>query len=327
MLDRTRPWKIIHDYLNELPQSETSISTVTPLVPWAEPLRALQTSRQTHVMGIMNLTPDSFSDGGAYDNSSSTGLSASYLSSVGETLKRFTAGGASIIDIGGQSSAPKAPQVSAEEEISRTIPTIRWIRSKDHTAIISIDTYRASVAHAAINAGANIVNDISAGQLDANMLSSMANLGCTVVLMHMRGTPETMNTLTDYSQSGGLIPTIANDLLARIAEAQEAGVRKWRIILDPGIGFAKTGEQNLEILRRFDELKNWPGLETFPWLVGSSRKGFVGKITGVEEPKERVWGTAATVVAAVQGGADIVRVHDVKEMQQVAKMADAIWRV
>jgi 2-amino-4-hydroxy-6-hydroxymethyldihydropteridine diphosphokinase/dihydropteroate synthase len=189
---------------------------------------------------------------------------------------------------------------------------------------ISIDTYRSSVAEALDEVGIDIINDISAGQMDPNMLPTMARLGKTVILMHMRGTPETMNSRTAYPD--GLISTIAKELLERVAAAEAAGIYRWRIILDPGIGFAKTSEQNLEILRRFDELRDWPGLRGLPWLVGSSRKNFVGKITGVEEASRRVWGTAATVAAAVQGGADIVRVHDVKEMTQVAKMSDAIWR-
>ena len=125
----------------------------------------------------------------------------------------------------------------------------------------------------------------------------------------------------------GLIPTIGAELLERVRAAEAAGIRRWRIILDPGIGFAKTGRQNLELLRRFGELRRYPGLEGLPWLIGTSRKGFIGKITGVTEAKERIWGTAAAVVAAVQGGADVVRVHDVGEMAQVVKMADAIWRV
>ena len=134
-----------------------------------------------------------------------------------------------------------------------------------------------------------------------------------------------MNTLTSYPD--GLIPTVARELAARVRAAEEAGIRRWRIILDPGIGFAKTGAQNLELLRRLDELRASEGLRGLPWLVGTSRKGFIGKITGVREASERVWGTAAAVTAAVRGGADVVRVHDVKEMTQVVKMADAIWRV
>jgi 2-amino-4-hydroxy-6-hydroxymethyldihydropteridine diphosphokinase/dihydropteroate synthase len=267
------------------------------------------------VMAILNVTPDSFSDGGV--NTSET---------LSSTLSSIISSGATIVDIGGQSSRPGAADISPEEEISRILPAIKLIREHPDSdkVAISIDTYRASVAQAALEAGADIINDISAGVLDSEMLPVIAKAGCTVVLMHMRGTPATMTSLTSYPD--GLIPTIAAELQERVAAAEAAGIRRWRIILDPGIGFAKTGEQNLEILRSFEELRDWPGLRGLPWLLGSSRKGFVGKITGVKEPKERVWGTAATVVAAVQGGADIVRVHDAVEMGQVVKMADAIWR-
>ena len=143
--------------------------------------------------------------------------------------------------------------------------------------------------------------------------------------MHMRGTPDTMNTLTSYPS--GIIAGVGRELVARVRAAEEAGIRRWRIILDPGIGFAKTQAQNLELLRRLDELREYEGLQGLPWLVGTSRKGFIGKITGVKEARERGWGTAAAVTAAVKGGADVVRVHDVEEMNQVVKMADAIWRV
>lgn len=279
------------------------------------PLHALKVNRPTQVMAILNVTPDSFSDGGLHSSSDFSATVSSFISS-----------GATIIDIGGQSSAPHSVEVSAEEEISRVLPAIRAIRSHPLSGevAISIDTYRASVAEAAIAAGADIINDVSAGTLDPEMLSTAARLGATICLMHMRGTPATMNTMATYPD--GLIPTIARELLERVAAAEVAGIRRWRIILDPGIGFAKLGAQNTEILRRFEELRDWPGLRGLPWLLGSSRKTFVGKITGVKEPKERVWGTAATVAAAVQGGADIVRVHDVKEMAQVVKMSDAIWR-
>jgi 2-amino-4-hydroxy-6-hydroxymethyldihydropteridine diphosphokinase/dihydropteroate synthase len=267
-------------------------------------------------MAILNVTPDSFSDGG--ENTPST------LSARIDTLIQA---GTTIFDIGGQSSSPNTPDVTAAEEIRRVLPAIAAVRAhpRGSEVSISIDTYRAAVAEAAVNAGADIVNDVSAGLLDTDMLATVARLGCTVCLMHMRGTPATMNGLTDYP--GGLIATVASELLERVAAADAAGIRRWRIILDPGIGFAKTKEQNLEILRRLDELRNWPGLRGFPWLVGSSRKTFIGRITGVKTPRERVWGTAATVVAAVQGGADVVRVHDVVEMGQVVKMSDAIWRV
>lgn len=242
-------------------------------------------------------------------------------------------GGATIIDVGGESTRPNSIPVGATEEKARVLPAIKLIKSVvadlgvQSRIAISIDTYRASVAQAAIDAGADIVNDVSAGLLDSEMLSTVAQLQCPVILMHMRGNPSNMSGPNLTSYPDGLIKTIGNELLLRVRAAEEAGIRRWRIILDPGIGFAKTGKQNLELLRRFGELRNFKGLEGLPWLVGSSRKGFIGKITGVKEPRERNWGTAATVAAAVQGGADIVRVHDVDEMNKVSKMADAIWRV
>ncbi|KAF7867565.1 uncharacterized protein EAF02_009756 [Botrytis sinoallii] len=317
-LDPKTPWKFTQDYLNELPPSPTPLSTITPLHPSIGSLYALKKNRQTHVMAILNMTPDSFSDGGENLNE------RNFLRANSSQLIGF---GATIIDVGGQSTAPGAPEVSSEVEISRILPAIQEIRNtkSPKNVAISIDTYRASVARAAVEAGADIINDVSSGQLDPDMLSTMAQLGKTVCLMHMRGTPATMTTLTDYEPEG-LIPTIANELLERVAEAEAAGIRRWRIILDPGIGFAKTQNQNLEILRRMDELRDWPGLQGLPWLLGASRKKFIGKITGVDSPSERDWGTAATVTAAIQGGADIVRVHSVGKLARVAKMSDAIYR-
>ncbi|KAI1017392.1 hypothetical protein LB505_004818 [Fusarium chuoi] len=313
-LDPTKPWKLIQDNLNELPPGEP-LSSMTPLSSTAGSLTPLAAKRKTHVMGILNLTPDSFSDGGSHDRDN-----------LAQTIMNMVKNGTSIIDVGGQSTAPGRPEVSAEEETWRVVPAVQLIRSlpEARDVAISIDTYRASVAEEAIASGADIINDVSAGLLDPDMLSTVSRLEKTICLMHMRGTPQTMTKLTSYPD--GLIPTIASELLERVAAAEAAGIRRWRMILDPGIGFAKTGEQNLEILRRLEELRYWPGLEGLPWLVGSSRKTFVGKITGVTEPKQRTWGTAATVAAAVQGGADIVRVHDTQEMGMVAKMADAIWR-
>jgi 2-amino-4-hydroxy-6-hydroxymethyldihydropteridine diphosphokinase/dihydropteroate synthase len=234
-----------------------------------------------------------------------------------------------MIDVGGQSSAPGRPEVSVEEELSRVVPTIHLIRSVPElrSIPISVDTYRAAVAEAAVAAGADFVNDISAGLLDPDMLPTVARLGVTVCLMHMRGTPQTMSSLNEYpSEEGGIVATIAKELLQRVAAAEAAGIRRWRIVLDPGLGFAKVGEQNLEVLSGLEELRSWPGLEGLPWLVGSSRKSFIGRITGVPKPEERIWGTAATVAAAVAGGADVVRVHDAVEMCQVVRMSDAIWR-
>jgi len=291
---------------------------MTPVSPLQSPLQPLKTDRKTHVMAILNMTPDSFSDGGLYTPSDT--------SSLVETILSFVKAGATMVDVGGQSTAPGKPEVSLDEELSRVIPTIKLIRSLPECAntAISVDTYRAAVAEAAVAAGADMINDVSAGNMDAEMLRTMASLGRTVCLMHMRGTPATMNNLSTYPD--GLVPEIAAELLAHVAAAEAAGIRRWRIVLDPGLGFAKVGEQNIQLLRHLDELRNWPGLRGFPWLVGSSRKSFIGRITGVPTPAERVWGTAATVAAAVQGGADIVRVHDVREMAQVVLMTDAIWR-
>lgn len=143
----------------------------------------------------------------------------------------------------------------------------------------------------------------------------------------MRGDPSTMSSPTHTSYPAGLIPTVAAELAARVAEAEAAGVRRWRIMLDPGLGFSKTLEQNLELVRRMPELRAVKELRGLPWLVGASRKGFVGKVTGVQVAKERGWGTAGVVAASVWGGADVVRVHDVKEMKAVVDIADAVWRV
>lgn len=306
--------KTFHQHLKSLPH-DPSMTTVTPFGGSLPLLKSSDPGRRTQVMSILNLTPDSFSDGGRHSPVPDLIL---------PTIQSHQAEGATIVDIGGQSTRPRAPQVSAEEEISRILPTIALARSRLPEIAISVDTYRHEVAEEAVACGADIVNDVSAGNMDARMLSAIARLGCTCILMHMRGDPSTMMHHADYPD--GVIPTIASELLERVVVAEAAGIRRWRIILDPGIGFAKTEKQNLETLRHFDQLRNWPGLSSFPWLVGASRKGFIGRITGVKEASERSWGTAVAVAAAVQGGADIVRVHDVAEMVQVAKMADAIWR-
>ncbi|KAM0715071.1 hypothetical protein Q7P37_009536 [Cladosporium fusiforme] len=296
----------------------SKIDTITPLTETTS-INASFKGRRTHVMSILNTTPDSFSDGG------SNALDAQSLRS---TAAAHIAAGATIIDIGGQSSRPGAPDISAEEEIARVLPAIAAVKSLTGSEgiAISVDTYRAAVAEAAVNAGAHIVNDISAGMLDPQMLSTVAKLGCTYIMMHMRGTPHTMQNPENCRYGGRLFSTINSELDERVQAAIAAGIRRWRIIKDRGVGFAKTQSQNLALLSKGERL-NRERVSTFmPHLVGSSRKGFIGKITGVEEPKDRVWGTAATVTAAISSGADIVRVHDVKEMVQVAKMADAIYR-
>jgi 2-amino-4-hydroxy-6-hydroxymethyldihydropteridine diphosphokinase/dihydropteroate synthase len=292
---------------------------MSPLGAGQPNITAYQKDRETRIMSILNVTPDSFSDGGKNFNNDKATLA--------ETIRSHISAGATILDIGGQSTRPGAVQVSAKEELDRILPVVDLIKRlpEAKNVAISIDTYRADVAEESIKAGAHIINDVSAGLMDDNMLPTMGRLGCTVCLMHMRGTPETMSKLTSYPD--GVIEGVGRELLERVRAAEAAGVRRWRIILDPGIGFAKTQEQNLELLRHLDELVQLPGLQGFPWLVGTSRKAFIGKITGVQEAKDRTWGTAAAIAAAIKGGSDIVRVHDVAEMSQVAKMADAIWRV
>ena len=275
-------------------------------------------------MSILNLTPDSFSDGGLH--------STSDISALEHTIQDHINGGATIIDIGGQSTRPYAEDVGEAEEAARVLPAIKKTcqmitdQGLQDRVAISVDTFRASVARSAIEAGADIVNDVSAGTLDSQMLSAVAEMGSSVILMHMRGNPSNMTSKDHTSYPEGLIQTIGRELEARVKAAEAAGIRRWRIILDPGIGFAKTGQQNVEVLRNFGQLRDQAQLKGIPWIVGTSRKKFLGTISGVAEPRERAWGTAAAVTAAIYGGADIIRVHDVREMAQVAKVADAIWR-
>jgi 2-amino-4-hydroxy-6-hydroxymethyldihydropteridine diphosphokinase/dihydropteroate synthase len=273
-------------------------------------------------MAILNTTPDSFSDGSlhTYNN----------VSTIKAKVSKWILAGADIIDIGGQSTRPKADLLSPEEELQRVIPIVEAIRAmpEAENVAISIDTFYAEVARQSILAGADIINDVSAGLLDKNMFSTVAELGKTIILMHMRGDPQTMSKLTQYPN--GIINGVTQELSERVAAARDAGIAPWRIILDPGIGFAKTQSQNLELLRNLRQLReNMESSQSpsrFPWLVGTSRKGFVGKITGAQQADQRAFGTAATVTASIQGGAEIIRVHDVEEMIQVTKMADAIYR-
>ncbi|KAF1832531.1 folic acid synthesis protein-like protein [Decorospora gaudefroyi] len=309
--------KFLQCRLKQLPKSVEPLRPMMPLAPDLSPASSTQLHRDTRIMSILNVTPDSFSDGGQNFNTNRATLS--------KTIKSHIADGATIIDVGGQSTRPGAVQVSTEEELARVLPAIRLIRSMPEASktAISVDTYRGRVAEEAIKAGANMINDVSGGMMDDAMLPIVAKIGCTVCLMHMRGTPATMTSLASYPE--GVVETVGRELAERVRAAEDAGIRRWRIILDPGIGFAKTLEHNLELLRRQHELKKHPGLEGLPWLVGTSRKGFIGKITGVKQAGDRRWGTAVAVTAAIERGVEIVRVHDVKEMAQVAKMADALW--
>jgi dihydropteroate synthase len=264
--------------------------------------------KRTYLMGILNVTPDSFSDGGQFNT----------LDAALSQAKTMAANGADVIDLGGQSTRPGAGQISLEEELNRVIPIITKIR-QDLSIPISIDTTRAAVARAAVEAGADLVNDISGATFDEQMLSVVADLKVPLILMHIRGTPKTMATLTDYQD---LIGEIYQFLSARIEAAIKAGIRRSQLIIDPGIGFAKNYQQNLELLR------NIPAFSPLglPILIGTSRKSFIGKIINRDEPQQRVWGTAATCCAAIERGADLLRIHDVAQMYDVARVADAIYR-
>lgn len=259
-------------------------------------------------MGILNVTPDSFTDGGDFfskDSAVAHGLS-------------MAEAGADIIDIGGESTRPGSDPVEFEEEIRRTIPVIEALARKV-TVPISIDTYKAGVARRALEAGASMVNDISGLRFDPGMSRVVAGYNIPVVLMHIKGTPRNMQVNPEYE---ALIPEIIDYLRAGIRIALDAGVRESMIIIDPGIGFGKTFEHNLEIL---NNLREFTLLEK-PLLVGPSRKAFIGKILGNAPTSERLEGTAASVAVSIINGANIVRVHEVKEMVKVARVADAIKR-
>ncbi len=266
---------------------------------------------KTYIMGILNVTPDSFSDGGQF---------ASLDQAIAQA-QQMVQDGADLIDIGGESTRPQAAPVSLEEELQRVIPVIQALRQGSAAIAIpiSIDTTKAAVAQAAVAAGANLVNDVSGGTYDAAMLPTVAQLGVPIVLMHLRGTPQTMQQLTDYDD---VVDDIIHVLQARANAAIAAGITPDNIILDPGIGFAKTHEQNLDILRHIPRLRALG----YPLLIGPSRKRFIGDILNQPDPQQRVWGTAAACCAAIAHHADILRVHDVAEMADVCRVADAIWR-
>ncbi|KAF3122433.1 trifunctional dihydropteroate synthetase [Orbilia oligospora] len=332
MLEREFVLRPLCDIAADLPHPQTSTtfashlsslpgeSTVYPRVLLSPSIPSLQPTsetRPTHVMAIINLTPDSFSDGGIHTTPN-----------VRDTVSKAVKAGVSIVDLGGMSTRPNAAEISEAEEINRVIPAIKAVRSSSDPAVkkvtISIDTFRASVAREAVNAGADIINDISGGVLDPEMIKTAIELDVPIMLMHMRGTPQTMGSQANYPD--GVIETVGRELEERLDAALKAGVKRWKIILDPGLGFAKTTEHNLEILRNFAKLRARKGLVGIPWLIGPSRKKFIGEITGVPDASRRQWGTGAAVTASVAGGVDIIRVHDIDEMTKVAKMADAIWR-
>jgi dihydropteroate synthase len=269
--------------------------------------KTLTLGTQTHVMGILNVTPDSFSDGGRYFD----------VQRAVTHAEAMVAEGATLIDIGGESSRPGASPVSVDEELARVVPVIRTLADTTDV-LISVDTRKAEVAQHALEAGAHIVNDITALCGDPAMATVVADMEAGVVLMHMKGTPRTMQQAPQYND---VVNEICAWLEKKVQNAEAQGIAAERIIIDPGIGFGKTTEHNLEILKRLSEFR---ALKK-PLLVGTSRKSFIGNLLGVPVT-ERVEGTAATVCWAISHGADIVRVHDVKANVHAAQMTDALYR-
>lgn len=305
-----------------------------PVFHWNVGTRVLELGKRTLIMGVVNVTPDSFSDGGNFLDRDKAVEQAEHL--LGE--------GADIIDIGGESTRPGArvdagpapsapnrtsgsnspvnrPAVSAEEELRRVIPVIGELRKKHPDLVISVDTYKASVARAALSAGAEIVNDVSGLRWDPQMARTVAELKCGAVLMHMRGRPEEWRTLPP---PGDTVLLVRRELKDWAEDAVRKGVRRERIVLDPGFGFGKSFGENYPLISRFSDLQS----TGFPLLVGTSRKSFIGRTLGdgtTDVPPEgRLYGTLAAQTALILKGAHIVRTHDVRASLEAARIADAI---
>jgi len=276
------------------------------------PSRTLVLGERTLIMGVLNVTPDSFFDGGTYLDAPSA---------IGRALDLERAG-ADLIDIGGESTRPGADPVSADEELARVLPVLEGLQGKIHIPI-SLDTQKAAVAEAGIAAGVELINDVSALRFDPALGEIIRRRRVALIAMHMRGTPSTMHKGPFASN---VTRDVVSGLKAAVGRAIGAGVAKSQILIDPGFGFGKKYEQNYELLAHLAELAKLG----YPLVVGTSRKVFIGwKLAGGrKEPpwpiEKREWGTAATVTAAILGGAHIVRVHDVEEMTQVARITDAI---
>ena len=263
-------------------------------------------------MGVLNVTPDSFSDGGRYFPDAGRFDSEA----AADHGLRLFAEGADIVDVGGESTRPGgAARVEPAEEMRRVVPVLRRLRGQG-AGWLSVDTTRAEVAAAALDAGADLVNDVSGFRFDPALAALVARRGVPAVLMHLRGGFEEMHRRPSYDDVAG---EVASELRQRMEEARQAGVREEQLILDPGLGFAKEAEHSLEVLRHLPDL----GELGRPLLVGPSRKSFIGKVLDLPVG-ERLMGTAAAVAACVLGGAHVVRVHDVREMVQVTRLCDAI---
>lgn len=271
-------------------------------------------------MGILNITPDSFSGDGILSQSDA-------IRTAVEQARDFLASGADILDVGGESTRPGSQPVNADEEAERVLPVIEAIANEFPDAVISIDTYKARVAEAAFRAGAHILNDVWGLRADSQLASVAAASRVPVILMHNRSNPASVEVRAQLGNAyigstyKNLMEDVKRELLVSVELAVKAGIEESRIVLDPGIGFGKTREHNLELINRLDEIRALG----FPVLLGSSRKSFIGFTLDLPAD-QRVEGTAATVAVGITRGADIIRVHDVKEMARVAKMTDAIVR-
>lgn len=341
----------IHNHLKELllGQGNDELQECHKLEHYV-PLIRLHTKldlSKTVIMAIVNITPDSFSDGGSH-------FSKPHQDIIGKCLK-LVSDGAEIIDIGGVSTRPGSNEPSLEEELNRVVPVIKAIRSEDSLSkvLISVDTYRSEVAEAVLIAGADIINDVLMGLYDPKIFDVVAKFGCPYIMSHIRGTPQTMSSMTVYEPNTDelveefyidplvgqlpvkdvLISAIAYELSTQITAAFNAGVCKWQIIVDPGIGFAKNVKQNLHILSHASLLKQYAVTKedsflsfTFPTLLGTSRKKFLGEITGQNDPARRVISSTSAVIASIQQQADIVRVHDVAETKEAVSTGDAIYK-
>lgn len=266
----------------------------------------LDLSKKTHIAGILNVTPDSFSDGGRFFD----------VKKAVEHGIKMSDEGADIIDIGGESTRPGSESVPVEEELKRVIPVIRLLRKKIDRPI-SIDTRKSLVAEAALKEGAAIVNDISGLLDDPAMAEIIARFSAACIIMHIKGNPKTMQKRCVYKS---LFGEILAELKSSIKKANDAGIKKEKIIIDPGIGFGKTTKHNLQIIKNLGKIKALG----YPVLIGPSRKSFIGNVLNIPDTDGRIFGTAGAVAVSILNGADIVRVHDVAQMRQVAQMADAI---
>lgn len=303
------------------PPEEVRISHMRPSYSWRLRTRTVQLGTRTLVMGVVNVTPDSFSDGGRFVRPELA---------VQHAL-RLLDEGADILDLGGESTRPGTvlhgetgpkPSVSPQEELERVLPVLEALRKQRPDVILSVDTYKAAVARAAISLGAEIVNDVSAFQWDAAMAATCSDLGCGVVMMHTRGRPSEWRNLEKASD---IVQEVEHDLANRVQVAFEAGIRRERIMLDPGFGFGKNFEDNYPLIAHFRQLQRLG----FPLLAGVSRKSFIGRAvaqrTGREVTAgERLNGSLAAMVACILQGAHIVRVHDVQQSVEAAAVADAI---